>query len=384
MAHRVQISANMLSWPRLCACCGANPDANLRAAASRTTGVRVKHTTTSSWEVPYCSHCIRHTATYARASAWLYVGPIVGLGLWWLVGQNYDDQRIGFIVAGGSLLLSICLFYITRVRARALMSESCGSVTPAVRYLAWHGSFQTFVFSSKSYMDLFLAANSRKHRSDVAEVRLGGSKSGGMLWCLVAGVLIWRLASYTGEHQTTSTQVGSSVRTESTPAGSSPAQGRLSKTRPVTKHKTRAHDQNVAGSNIDGAAEFQKGEAQEPVPGSDKGTIQDMLAPVRIRDPQAAQHIASYCAAATASATVHDLAEAACQRGEIGAWKRLVEGNEFPALDESTRQKCREPPFPDSGRLRWSMRDTGWAGLECGISLRRLSSFHCNAGRCWR
>ena len=349
MAYRVQISANMLSWPRLCACCGENPDTELRAAASRTTGVRVKHTTTSGWDVPYCSHCIKHTAAHAGASAWLYLGPIVALGLWWFLGQSNDDPRIGVIAAGGSMLLSICLFCVARVRATGLMFESCGSVTPAVRYLAWHGTFQTFVFSSKSYLDRFLATNSRKHRSDVREVGIGGSESGAALfWCLVAGVLIWWWVAHQGGHQTISTEAGSAMRTESAPTGTSPAPGPLTKTGPVTKHNSSVRDQRVAGSKIDSAAEFQKGAPQAPEDASAKGTAQDILTPVRHRDPQAAEHIASYCAAATAASTVRASAEAACRRDEVGAWQRLVEGNEFPALDESTRQKCREPPFPDS------------------------------------
>jgi hypothetical protein len=350
MPYRVQISANMLSWPRLCACCGENPDAELRAAASRTTGVRVKHTTTSGWDVPYCSHCIKHTAAHAGASAWLYLGPIVALGLWWFLGQQFDDARTGVIAAGGSMLLSICLFCLVRVRATRLMLESCGSVTPAVRYLAWHGSFQTFVFSSKSYLDLFLAANSRKHCSDVKEVRIGDSESGGALfWCLVAGVLIWWWVSYGGEYQKKiSSEAGSAVQTERAPRGTSPTAGHFSKTRPVTKYKSSAHDQKGAGSEMDSTAQFQKEAPQVPEAASAKGAIEGILTPVRNRDQQAAEHIASYCAAATAASTVRASAEAACRRDEVGAWQRLVEGNEFPTLDESTRQKCREPPFPDS------------------------------------
>ena len=287
---------------------------------------------------------------YAAASAWLYLGPIAGLGLLWLLGQRYGDPRTGVIAAGGSMLLSICLFFVVRVRATALLFESCGSVTSSVRYLAWHGSFQTFVFSSKSYLDLFLAANSRKHRSDVEEVQLGGSQPGGMLfWCLVAGVLIWWWVSFPGDNQTISTGVGSTVRAESAPTGTAPAPGSFSKARPAAKHKPSTHDQKVAGSDMDGAGEIQKKAPQiTEAAASGKGAIQDILAPVRTRDPQAAEHIASYCAAATAASTTRASAEATCRRDEIGAWERLVQRNEFPALDESTRQKCREPPFPDS------------------------------------
>jgi hypothetical protein len=32
----------------------------------------------------------------------------------------------------------------------------------------------------------------------------------------------------------------------------------------------------------------------------------------------------------------------------MAAWTRLTVQNEFPTLDETTRRKCSEPPFPDS------------------------------------
>jgi hypothetical protein len=37
-----------------------------------------------------------------------------------------------------------------------------------------------------------------------------------------------------------------------------------------------------------------------------------------------------------------------CRRNEIAAWTRLVLQNEFPTLNDATRQKCSEPPFPDT------------------------------------
>jgi hypothetical protein len=70
----------------------------------------------------------------------------------------------------------------------------------------------------------------------------------------------------------------------------------------------------------------------------------DDLATVRATDPQAADHIASYCAS---TAVVSD-SRTECQRSEIDAWTRLVLQHEFPTLDEATRRKCNEPPFPDT------------------------------------
>jgi hypothetical protein len=39
---------------------------------------------------------------------------------------------------------------------------------------------------------------------------------------------------------------------------------------------------------------------------------------------------------------------ARCREDEMNAWTRLVIQNEFPTLDETSRRKCNEPPFPNS------------------------------------
>ena len=75
--------------------------------------------------------------------------------------------------------------------------------------------------------------------------------------------------------------------------------------------------------------------------------IPDDLGRVRAADPQAADHIASYCAQTTVSNN-RDTFIADCRRSEAEAWTRLVLQNEFPTLDEATRRKCSEPPFPDT------------------------------------
>lgn len=69
----------------------------------------------------------------------------------------------------------------------------------------------------------------------------------------------------------------------------------------------------------------------------------DDLSQVRAVDPQAAEHIASYCANSVQDAFIVD-----CRRREAEAWTRLVLQREFPTLDEATRKKCSEPPFPDT------------------------------------
>jgi hypothetical protein len=76
--------------------------------------------------------------------------------------------------------------------------------------------------------------------------------------------------------------------------------------------------------------------------------VMDELVMVRATDAGAADHIVSYCNTATAQATDRAAVAAGCRRAEAGAWTRLVLNNEFPTLDDATRQKCNQPPFPDS------------------------------------
>jgi hypothetical protein len=90
--------------------------------------------------------------------------------------------------------------------------------------------------------------------------------------------------------------------------------------------------------------------------GESRGTTQpgrtatsaDDLAQVRAADPQAAEHIATYCSKSIVSPNNQDSLVIECRRNEAEAWTRLVLKNEFPALDDATRRKCNEPPFPDT------------------------------------
>jgi tRNA_anti-like len=83
--------------------------------------------------------------------------------------------------------------------------------------------------------------------------------------------------------------------------------------------------------------------AAEPAP-----AVPSDLLEVKLADPGAADHILTYCNTATAGATDQAVVAAGCRHEEASAWTRFVLHNEFPTLDEATRQKCNAPPFPDS------------------------------------
>jgi len=76
--------------------------------------------------------------------------------------------------------------------------------------------------------------------------------------------------------------------------------------------------------------------------------VPDDLTPVRTKDPDAAVRIASYCSKITSSAANPTAVALRCRQEEAEAWTRLVVQNEFPTLDDTSRRKCNEPPFPDS------------------------------------
>ena len=74
----------------------------------------------------------------------------------------------------------------------------------------------------------------------------------------------------------------------------------------------------------------------------------DELTPVRSKDPAAAVRIASYCSKITSGAANSTTVAMRCRQDEVDAWNRLIVQNEFPSLDDTSRRKCNEPPFPDS------------------------------------
>lgn len=170
MSYQLQVSAKILSWPRQCACCGGQANSELRAAASRTTGKRVQHTTTSWWHVPYCSSCLHHKAAYDGASKWSGWGLGGGVGAWVVLGWLTGSGWFGFIVAVALAAAGFWYQGKAQEEARKLMCATCAAPSDAVRYIGWHGTFHTFVFDSKGYLEDFVAANSRKTMSDVRQV----------------------------------------------------------------------------------------------------------------------------------------------------------------------------------------------------------------------
>jgi hypothetical protein len=169
MAYQIQVSARILSWPRVCACCCGPADTVKRAAASRTTGKRVQHTKTSWWEVPYCTSCLTHEATFRRATTVL-VGGVAAMALIFVIASVHDAAIIGWLLVFAAAASAVWGNRALSRRARSEMRPGCSATTGAVAYAGWYGTFHTFVFASSEYLDAFTAANARKTMSDVRRV----------------------------------------------------------------------------------------------------------------------------------------------------------------------------------------------------------------------
>jgi hypothetical protein len=116
--------------------------------------------------------------------------------------------------------------------------------------------------------------------------------------------------------------------------------------------ETQKSAPSVAATNVSPAPPAPPAPPASPAPvktPDSAGTaIPNDLLDVKVADPGAADHIATYCNTATAGAANQPSVAAGCRHEEVSAWTRLVLHNEFPTLDDATRQKCNEPPFPDS------------------------------------
>src|SRR5205085_4176030 len=99
----VQISARIIRWPGICACCGRHADTAIEISSTRTTGKRVIRTQTKSWEVPYCHRCVRHirAAKELRAFSRIVLNLSLVIGL---AGAFLSLPILGLLASGAAVL----------------------------------------------------------------------------------------------------------------------------------------------------------------------------------------------------------------------------------------------------------------------------------------
>ncbi len=160
MGYDISLSARILNWPKLCACCGKRPDTKLNASFTRVKGKRVIRTDTHSWEVPYCSKCVDHVSKANSANTILIIFVLIGIVsiVWSLVAKVYIATVLSAI-----FMLAGYKFYRYEIEeAESLMSKKCGSLGKAVKFNGWYGTVQYFTFENKDYAGMFANMNSKK------------------------------------------------------------------------------------------------------------------------------------------------------------------------------------------------------------------------------
>ena len=127
---KVDVSANFISIPRSCACCGDTPSVELAVKASKK---RSNTQYTKSWSFPYCSSCAAHIELQNAAATVLFVGLTVASLLMFFVGW-WCLIMVGLSIAG---------WKIESNQAKSDCGSNCASSGAAVIYLGWHGTLHS-------------------------------------------------------------------------------------------------------------------------------------------------------------------------------------------------------------------------------------------------
>ncbi|WP_394823165.1 hypothetical protein [Pendulispora albinea] len=164
---RIEVSGAVLTFPRLCACCGRPPDPELVVWASRTRGVKLVHSRTKTWTFPCCAECARHMNEWYDGSvalrAFLVAGACIAFVV--LVAGGIAEA---LAVAAAAIALGYAARTIARRRAAALMSPQCACAWSPVQYLGWNGTLHAFFIAQHGYATAFVDANAHRDESTPA------------------------------------------------------------------------------------------------------------------------------------------------------------------------------------------------------------------------
>jgi hypothetical protein len=190
----LQISARVIRWPGICACCAQPADAAIEVSSTRTTGKRVIHTQTKSWDVPYCNRCLSHirAAKDLRAFSRIVINlslvtGIAGTVLTLLILGLIPRESVilvaflGLLMAAGMIGLLVLTWRSCQEKYRrdlkaseaerarlqrrleSLLCSTCSEKSRvAARYDGWYGSVHTFYLSSANFAAALERANPGK------------------------------------------------------------------------------------------------------------------------------------------------------------------------------------------------------------------------------
>jgi len=156
---RVDLSGQKLVFPQQCACCGGTPHTTLSAAATRSTGTRVVHSTTKSWDFPYCGLCVAHVRAADKAATAMWViaacSLLAAASLYFLTAHSLVGALVGIAGIAGAVYAHAALM----AKAEAMRVPGCVTLRPAVGYLGWQGTCHSFEITSQGYALAFIVAN---------------------------------------------------------------------------------------------------------------------------------------------------------------------------------------------------------------------------------
>lgn len=158
---RVDVSGHSFVFPNECACCGGGADCDLTVSASRSWGSKVVHTESKSWDVPYCTGCLKHIRAFEVAGSFARWFTVISVLLGGLIGYGIDPYlgvAIGILAVGGTVLVYGRKLSI----ARAESSPDCVDLNRAIDYLGWSGTVHKFEFTSRHFACNFMRANQNK------------------------------------------------------------------------------------------------------------------------------------------------------------------------------------------------------------------------------
>jgi len=170
----IQVSARILTWPGLCACCSHPAATEVAASYTRVSGKRVMRTKTRSWRVPVCAICAEHGRIYsrttgatARAIAWSVATLVGACALGAVAGSPDGGLNPTFAVLGAIGAVALLISLLGRAQddrrtAQGMLRDTCCGVDYPVVYQGWSGSVHSFYFQNGVYAQAFADANVKK------------------------------------------------------------------------------------------------------------------------------------------------------------------------------------------------------------------------------
>ena len=196
----IEISARIIRWPHVCACCCQTANSTIQISSTRVTGKKVIRTQTKSWDIPFCRQCLAHVKASAELetfSMFVFHGSVsiglIGAGVTLLFfAMFYQTAWLGTALCLLSAAMTVGILIATysyyqekyeranRFKRQkqleltdhldSLMSDTCATEGQlAASYEGWYGTIHTFYFSSREFASRIEQINRGKclHRGRV-------------------------------------------------------------------------------------------------------------------------------------------------------------------------------------------------------------------------